>query len=107
MDQETREAFANLSAALAVMARRQTEHGEALAGIVRLLTDEQGKRQGGSAQELVAQLLAAIQGQGAAVAGYLKDIRAELAEARRDLPLEVVQAIDDNLGPSASAAARG
>lgn len=107
MDQETREAFANLSAALAVMARRQTEHGEVLAGMVRLLTDEQGKKQGGSAQELVAQLLAAIQGQGAAVTGYLKDIRAELAEARRELPLEVVQAIDDNLGPSAIAAARG
>lgn len=107
MDQETREAFANLSAALAVMARRQTEHGEVLAGIVRLLTDEQGKKPGGSAQELVAQLLAAIQGQGAAVTGYLKDIRAELVEARRNLPLEVVQAIDDHLGPLPKAATRG
>lgn len=107
MDQETREAFANLSAALAIIARRQAEQGEVLAGIVKLLTPEKGAQEGPTLQDLVVQLLATTRDQGAAVTGYLKDISVGLAQARRDLPLETVQAIQDHLGPPTKAAARG
>lgn len=105
MDKETRDAFANLSAVLAIIARRQTEQGEALARIVGLLTAEPEAQEGPSLPEMIAELLATIQGQGTCQGDYLKRILGVVTEARRDLPLETVRAIDDNLGPLAKAAA--
>ena len=91
MDKETAAAFATLSAALALVAGRLERIEKGQAEIVRLLTPKKGE--GPSAQERIAQLVAEMRGGNAAVTGYLKDI----AKGVRDVPLDTVAAIHDNL----------
>ena len=97
MDQKTAAAFVNVLAILDRMAAEQKRQGEALARIVSLLTAEPEEKPGPTAQELLAQMLATMERQGAGQGEYLKRILGEAVGIRRNTPLETVQAIHDNL----------
>ena len=106
MDAETRVAIADLAGAMErfsadlvgamdLVRREQKRQGEMLAAIIALLTPEPpGAEDGPPLKELVARLVAGIQGQGASQGEYLKRILEEVLAVRRDLPLEIVRAIE-------------
>ena len=91
--------IADLAAGIALVARHQTIQGEQLARIVGLLTPDEGEKTGPTTQELLERLLAENEAATATLARHLHAI----GQAVRDVPLETVRAIDDNLGPLARA----
>ena len=78
--------------AMAPVLERLDLHGEMLARIIQLLTEEKGS-DGPSLFDLLADLIKRLDNQSA----YLKDLTVAVAQLGINLPLDLVQAIDDNL----------
>ena len=78
--------------AMAPVLERLDLHGEMLARIIQLLTEEKGS-DGPSLFDLLADLIKRLDSQSA----YLKDLTVAVAQLGINLPLDLVQAIDDNL----------
>ena len=91
--QEERSENADAAAqAMAPVLERLDLHGEMLARIIQLLTEEKGS-DGPSLFDLLADLIKRLDNQSA----YLKDLTVAVAQLGINLPLDLVQAIDDNL----------
>ena len=78
--------------AMAPVLERLDLHGEMLARIIQLLTEEKGS-DGPSLFDLLADLIKRLDNQSA----YLKDLTVAVAQLGINLPLDLIQAIDDNL----------
>ena len=78
--------------ALAPVMERLDLHGEMLARIIQLLTEEKGS-DGPTLYDLLADLIKRIDRQSA----YLKDLTVAVAQLGINLPLDLIKAIDDNL----------
>ena len=93
LDEGDREEAAAVSAAaLQRIEDRLDGHGETLRAILALL--QQGASQDGpSLSKLLERMVASIETQ----TGVIVNLGAEIAKLSRDLPLDLVAAIDDNL----------
>jgi hypothetical protein len=87
------EGLTELRGAVALVAGKLHLHGEMLGRILEILTPEQ-VRAGPSLDELLANLIARLDRQ----AMMLKEILVIQGKLARDLPADLVRAIDDNLG---------
>ena len=95
-----------LQSAIALIAGELRIHGECLQRILEAITPEVGEESGPPLDELLGHLIARLDSQSI----MLKDILAAQAALARNLPLDVVRVIDDNLsavGPPATDAADG
>ena len=79
--------------AMAPVLERLDLHGEMLARIIQLLTEEKAS-DGPSLFDLLADLIKRLDNQSA----YLKDLTVAVAQLGINLPLDLIQAIDDTLG---------
>ncbi len=78
--------------ALAAVLERLDLHGEMLKHIIQLLTEEK-QSDGPTLYDLLADLIKRIDNQSA----YLKDLTVAVAKLGINLPLDLIEAIDDNL----------
>ena len=89
---EQDESTSSLSQALAPVYERLDIHGEMLRGIIRLLTEEK-ESDGPPLHQLLSDLITRLDRQ----SGYLKELTVAVGKLGMTLPLDLVQAIDDNL----------
>ena len=95
-----------LQSAMALIASELRIHGECLQRILETITPEEAGQSGPPLHELLGHLIARLDSQSI----MLKDILAAQVALARNLPLDVVRVIDDNLGgvgQSAAGAADG
>ena len=95
-----------LQSAMALIASELRIHGECLQRILETITPEEAEQSGPPLHELLGHLIARLDSQSI----MLKDILAAQVALARNLPLDVVRVIDDNLGgvgQSAAGAADG
>ncbi len=81
-----------LSQALAPIHERLDAHGEMLKRILQVLTEEK-ESDGPNLFQLLSDLIVRIDGQ----SRYLKNLTVAVGKLGKELPLDLVQAIDDNL----------
>ncbi len=81
-----------LTQALSPIHERLDVHGEMLKRIIQILTEEK-ESDGPTLYQLLADLIARLDGQ----SRYLKDLTVAVGKLGVNLPLDLVQAIDDNL----------
>ena len=91
------------SAGVAILADQLRLQGEMLSRILEILTPVETEQSGPSLHELMAQLIGRLDRQSV----MLKDILVSQGTLARDLPLDVVRAIDDNYGAAGSGQANG
>ena len=89
---EPSENLEGLAQALAPIHERLDVHGEMLKRILQVLTEER-ESDGPNLYQLLADLIARIDGQ----SRYLKNLTVAVGKLGKELPLDLVQAIDDNL----------
>ena len=97
---------AALQSAMVLIASELRIHGECLQRILETITPEEAEQSGPPLHELLGHLIARLDSQSI----MLKDILAAQVALARNLPLDVVRVIDDNLGearPPATEAADG
>ena len=95
-----------LQSAMSLVASELRIHGECLQRILETITPEEAGQSGPPLHELLGHLIARLDSQSI----MLKDILAAQIALARNLPLDVVRVIDDNLGgvgQSAAGAADG
>jgi len=95
-----------LQSAIALIASELRIHGECLQRILETITPEEAEQSGPPLHELLGHLIARLDSQSI----MLKDILAAQVALARNLPLDVVRGIDDNLSgvrPPATDAADG
>ena len=95
-----------LQGAMTLIASELRIHGECLQRILETITPEEAEQSGLPLHELLGHLIARLDSQSI----MLKDILAAQLALARNLPLDVVRVIDDNLGgvgQSAAGAADG
>ena len=83
-----------LQSAMALIASELRVHGECLQRILETITPEEAGQSGPPLHELLGHLIARLDSQSI----MLKDILAAQVALARNLPLDVVRVIDDNLG---------
>ena len=83
-----------LQSAMALIASELRIHGECLQRILETVTPEEAGESGPPLHELLGHLIARLDSQSI----MLKDILAAQIALARNLPLDVVRVIDDNLG---------
>ena len=81
-----------LAQALAPVCERLDIHGEMLKRILQVLTEEK-ESDGPNLFQLLSDLIVRIDGQ----SHYLKNLTVAVGKLGKELPLDLVQAIDDNL----------
>ena len=94
MDNDVRDALLTLNASLAIIARRQTEQGELLALIVKLLTPDRDEEQGLSLQKLTGGILTTLHAAAATQAATLHDLMVVMHR----LPADVAGAVESRFG---------
>jgi hypothetical protein len=92
---------AALQSAMALIASELRIHGECLQRILETITPEEAGESGPPLHELLGHLIARLDSQSI----MLKDILAAQTALARNLPLDVVRVIDDNLGGAGQSAA--
>ncbi len=91
---EIKEGLVNLTAAVGLLARLQTIHGEQLTAIKGLLTPDKGQPQGPTTKELIEQMMTAQE----EVAGAIAQRLADLGRAVQRVPAETARVLGDTRG---------